>query len=158
MTKNLKKLKVITDPNPILREKSKEIDILNIDKKVKELNQNMIATLTSLKGAGLAAPQVGKNIRLIIVHTKDGYLSMMNPRITQKSKDKEVGEEGCFSVVDDNGKIIFGNVLRFKEIKCEYYDESVNKIQIEAKGLFARVIQHEIDHLDGVLFIDKLES
>ena len=151
-----KKLIIIINPNLILRKKSKEIDIISIDKKIKELNQNMIFTLASLKGAGLAAPQIGKNVRLIIVNTKDGYLSMFNPSITWKSKEKEIGEEGCFSVVDNDGNIIFGNVSRHKEIKCEYYNESGDEINIKAEGLFARVIQHEIDHLDGVLFIDKV--
>jgi len=156
MAKKMKNLKIITEPNLILRKKSKEIDVRNIDKKVKELNKNMVFTLTNLKGAGLAAPQVGKNIRLIIVNTKDGYLSMINPKITWKSKEKEIGEEGCFSVVDDDGSIIFGNVSRCREIECEYYNENADKVKIKPQGLFARIIQHEIDHLDGILFIDKI--
>jgi len=158
MANKSKQLNIITQPNPILRKKSKEIDINNIDKKVRELNQNMRAKLSSLNGAGLAAPQIGKNIRLIIVNTKDGHLSMINPCITWKSKEQEIGEEGCFSVVNENGEIIFGNVSRCKEVKCEYFDINGDKIKIEAEGLFARVIQHEIDHLDGILFIDKVIS
>ena len=156
MANKSKNLKIITNPDQVLRKESQEINIENIDKKVKEINQSMRDKLAELNGAGLAAPQVGKNIRLIIVNTKDGYLSMLNPKIVWQSQEKEKGEEGCFSVVDKNNKIIFGNVSRYKEIKCEYYNEDGKEIKIDAKGLFARIIQHEIDHLDGILFIDKV--
>lgn len=150
-----KKLNIIIHPNPILRKKSKKIDIKKIDKKLKELIVNMHITLANLNGAGLAAPQIGKNIRLILVNTKDGYLTMINPSITWFSKEEEIGEEGCFSVVDKEGNIIFKNVMRPKEIKCEYYNEIGKKIKLNSKGLLARIIQHEVDHLDGILFIDR---
>lgn len=154
----LKILSIKTHPDPILRKISTEISIAKIDKKIKELIANMANTLISLKGAGLAAPQVGKNIRLILVNQKNGPICMLNPQITWTSEEKEIGEEGCFSVRDESGNIIFGNVARAKEIKCDYYNPEGEKIAISAQGLLARVIQHEIDHLNGILFIDKLVS
>lgn len=144
-------LNVITNPNPILRKKSEEIKIEDLNNKdLQELMRDMVPTMLEKDGVGLAAPQIGKNIRLIVINTKDGPQHFINPKIIKKSILKEWGEEGCLSVPD-----VFGMVKRNKKIYCEYYNIKGEKKSIEASGLMARILQHETDHLDGILFIDK---
>jgi peptide deformylase len=113
----------------------------------------MKKTMLEKDGVGLAAPQIGKNIRLIVINTQDGPIAVFNPRFLSKSFFKEWGEEGCLSVPD-----VFGEVKRHKKIVCEYTDETGIKATVSAQGLLARVLQHEIDHLDGILFIDKAKD
>lgn len=113
----------------------------------------MAKTMIKSDGVGLAAPQIGKNIRLIVINTKSGKIAMINPKIKSKSLLKEWKEEGCLSVPDT-----FGLVKRNKKVACAYYDLAGNKQKITGEGLLARVIQHEIDHLDGILFIDKAKE
>ncbi len=142
-------LPIITNPNPILRKKSVEIKQIQA-KEFQQLCLDMAKTMQEKDGVGLAAPQVGQNIRLIVINTKNGAVCMINPEITKKSLTKEWSEEGCLSIPD-----VFGQVKRHKKITCKYLDKNGKEIKITAQGLMARVIQHEIDHLDGVLFIDK---
>ena len=144
-------LEIITHPNKILRNKSKEVKIEFLDtKKFKTLLANMTETMFKKDGIGLAAPQIGENIRMLIINTKDGPKILINPTITKKSIFKEIGEEGCLSLPG-----YYGKVKRHKKITCAYTNEDGSKKKIEASGLMARVIQHEIDHLDGILFIDR---
>jgi len=143
--------KIITVPNPVLRKKSTELDFKTI--KPRELNRlisGLIKTMLATDGAGLAAPQIGKNIRLAVINAKDGAFGIINPQITKKSFARELGQEGCLSVPG-----IFGQVKRHKKITLTYYNKEAKKIKLTAVGLMARVLQHEIDHLDGILFIDK---
>jgi len=145
-------LNIIINPNPILRKKSTEINKNKINsKETKEFCVNISETMIKKDGVGLAAPQVGKNIRFIVVNIENKITCMINPIITKKSWAKEFGEEGCLSVPDT-----FGKVKRHKKIKCLYYDNNGKKQIISAEKLTARIIQHEIDHLDGILFIDYL--
>ncbi|MDO8592788.1 MAG: peptide deformylase [bacterium] len=147
-------LKIITQPNPILRKKSKEIDPKKINsREFKSLISSMIKTTAATDGAGLAAPQIGRNIRLAVINAKDGAFCLINPLITKKSFSRELGQEGCLSIPG-----IYGQVKRHKKITLAYYDKFGKKIKLEAQGLMARVIQHEVDHLDGVLLIDKAIS
>ena len=143
-------LTLAINPNPILRKKSLIVKPEEI-KALKSLALNMQKTMLKNKGIGLAAPQVGKNIRLIIINTKNGFLTMFNPQINFFSKKQEIGEEGCLSVPET-----FGNVERSCEIRVVYLNEKAELIQLQAQGMLARVIQHETDHLNGILFIDKL--
>lgn len=144
-------LKIITNPNPILRKKSVKIDKNKISsRKIKELYLDMEKLMLLKDGVGLAAPQVGKNIRLCVINTSDGPECLINPKITKKSWAKELGEEGCLSFPN-----IFGKVQRHKKITCEYIGKDKKIIKLDADGLLARVIQHEVDHLDGILFVDK---
>ncbi len=145
-------LQVISEPNEILRKISIAIKVDEIPR-YKILFDDMIFTMKESDGIGLAAPQISKNIRVIIVNTKDGPQVMINPAITSRSILKEWDEEGCLSV-----PMTFGKVKRHKKIVCKYFDSSGSQKQVEAKGLMARVIQHEIDHLDGVLFIDSAKN
>lgn len=150
MKKQLKRLTVITHPNPKLRLISKPINLTKIDKKTIELTQRMIITMELDKGVGLAASQIGKSIRLIVISYRDSALTLINPKITKVSKKTEISEEGCLSLPK-----IFGNVKRSLSVECQYSDLLGNQYIMKATGLLARVIQHEIDHLDGILFIDK---
>ncbi|MFH1427305.1 MAG: peptide deformylase [Patescibacteria group bacterium] len=144
-------LKIITNPDKRLRQKSIKIKNSEInEKKFQEFCNSLAKTMKKFDGVGLASPQVGVNIRLIAVNTKNGVIIMINPKILKKSIIKEWGEEGCLSVPDT-----FGKVKRSKNLICTFLDNKGNLKKISAQGLFARVIQHEIDHLDGVLFIDK---
>ena len=145
-------LKIITNPNPILRKKAEKIkDPLVLD--IQKLIPEMINTMLAKDGVGLAAPQIGKSIRLIVVRYKDNNLIIINPKIIKKSLLKDWDEEGCLSVPG-----VFGYVKRCKKITVKYLDESGKEKKLSAEGLLARIIQHEIDHLDGILFIDKAKN
>ncbi len=147
-------LKILTNPNKTLRKKSINIDPNELNtEEFKELCSDMAETMKKKDGVGLAAPQIGKNIRVFVLGTKDGIKFFINPEIIKKSWIKETGEEGCLSVPD-----VFGLVKRHKKIKVKFLNRSGETEIIEATGLMARVIQHENDHLDGILFIDKAKN
>lgn len=146
------KLQIITEGNPLLRNKSETIPV-EIISTLKVFVQNLAQTMYEDDGIGIAAPQVGKNIRLIIIGTKNGPMALFNPKITKKSWRQEWGEEGCLSVPG-----VFGDVKRSKSIQATYLDKKGKVQKLSAEGLFARVIQHEVDHLNGILFIDKARN
>jgi len=149
-----KLLPILINPNPVLRRKSKEISKEELNsKELQELCLDMAKTMKAKDGLGLAAPQIGENIRLIVINTQDGTICLLNPKITKRSWGKERGEEGCLSLPN-----IFGEVKRHKKIDCLYLNAKGKEVKIQANGLLARVIQHEIDHLDGILFIDKAKN
>ena len=144
-------LDILINPNPVLRQKSAPIDKEKAgSEKITGFCADLALTMKEKDGVGLAAPQVGRNIRAIAVATKNGTVCLVNPVITKKSWAKEWGPEGCLSVPD-----VFGEVRRHKKTTCVYVDVEGNSQTIQAEGLLARILQHEIDHLDGVLFIDK---
>jgi len=144
-------LKIITQPNPILRKKSAEISSEVItSREFKKLVSSMTKTMVKTDGVGLAAPQIGKNIRLAVINSKDGVFCLINPKYLKKSWARESGQEGCLSIPN-----IFGKVKRHKKITLTYHNQEAKKTKLTAEGMMARVIQHEIDHLDGILFIDK---
>ncbi len=152
-----KQLKILLNPNPILRKLSTPLDTNEILKpEFKVLLADMAETMMNKDGAGLAAPQIGQNIRVVVIHHDKKTLFLINPQITKKSWAREIEEEGCLSVLNDKGEIIYAPVERHKKINCVYLDEKGIKNKIQAEKLLARVIQHELDHLDGVLFIDKI--
>ncbi len=147
-------MKIITHPNPILRKKSKPLKKGQILKpEFRDLCAEMAETMVCEDGIGLAAPQIGKNIRLIVVNTDDGPLCMINPSIKARSMWTEWGEEGCLSLPG-----VFGEVKRHRWVRCQFMNLDGRIISIKARKLLARVIQHEIDHLDGILFIDKARN
>ncbi len=147
-------LSIVTDPNQILRKKSAIIssDEINSDN-IQALIFDMAETMDERDGVGLAAPQVGQSVRLIVINAKNGPIPMISPAIIKKSWTKEQDTEGCLSLPG-----VYGNVKRHKKITCQYLDKDGNKKKLIAEGLMARVIQHEIDHLDGILFIDKAKK
>ena len=152
-----KQLKILLNPNPTLRKISAPINPEEINNpEFQSFLLDMAETMAKKDGAGLAAPQVGKNIRVVVINNNNKTLFLINPQITKKSWAKEIEEEGCLSVLDKKGEIIYALVERHKKINCIYFDEKGLKQKLIAEKLFARVIQHEVDHLDGILFIDKI--
>src|SRR3989339_651210 len=152
-------LSIVTLPNKILRTRSKELDPdILLSKEIQELTKEMIPIMYTSDGIGLAAPQVGKNIRLCIIGKeatpeKVDDLVLVNPIWTKLSRKKLIDVEGCLSVPKT-----FGRVSRYKDIVVNALDKSGKEIKFEAHDFFARVIQHEVDHLDGILFIDKAKG
>ncbi len=147
-------LKIITQPNSILRKKSTEINVKDIkSRELQGLILSMGKTMIKKDGVGLAAPQIGKNIRLVVINSKDGVFCLINPKFIKKSWARELGQEGCLSVPG-----VFGKVKRHKKISLTYYNQKGEKVKLTAEGMMARVIQHEVDHLDGILFIDKAKD
>ncbi|MDI3496232.1 MAG: peptide deformylase [Patescibacteria group bacterium] len=154
-----KLLDIIHYPHPILRKKSQEINMEELKSgKLQQLLLDMEKTMKEKDGAGLAAPQIGKNIRLVVINHNNKTLFLINPKITKKSWAKEIEEEGCLSVVNKKGEIIFAPVKRHKKINCIYFDAKGKKKTLTAEKMLSKTIQHEIDHLNGVLFIDYLEN
>jgi len=150
-------LPILNHPNPILRKISRPLTLEEIrSPKIQSLISDIEKTMITKDGAGLAAPQIGENIRLLVLRDGERVMVIINPQITKKSWAREVDEEGCLSVLDKAGNIIFGNVERHKKIQCSYLDTKGKKQKISAENILARIIQHETDHLNGILFIDKL--
>ena len=147
-----KLLKVLTDPDPFLRKVVKDVSDPT-SAKIKQLIEDMKLTMVQEDGIGLAAIQVGVDARVIIVETKDGAIPFINPVITKRSEETELNNEGCLSVPG-----AYAPVRRSTSIVVESLDTAGNEIIHDAYGLFARVIQHEVDHLNGILFIDKIEE
>lgn len=144
-------LGVLTSPNEILRQKSIDVSFDEIKTpEMKNLIVDMKETMRHENGVGIAAPQIGIHKRVIIVDTQSGPKAFFNPKIIKHSFLKRKDEEGCLSVPG-----VFGFVKRYKSVVVESFDENANKIRINASGLLSVVFQHEIDHLDGILFIDK---
>ncbi|MBU0646589.1 peptide deformylase [Patescibacteria group bacterium] len=147
-------LNIVKNPTKSLRDKSKEIPLAEIKStRVQKLIDDLIETKNADNGIGIAAPQVGVNERLIIVDLATGPAAFINPRITKGSVRKMETEEGCLSVPG-----IFGYVKRHRKVHVKALDREGQKVKIDAKGLEAIIFQHEIDHLDGILFIDKVEK
>jgi len=152
-----KQLPILINPNPSLRQISDKVDPKEIEHPdFRELLADMKETMIKKDGAGLAAPQIGHNIRAVVIHHNGKVFFMINPKITKRSWAKEIEEEGCLSVLDKKGEIIYGRVERHKKVNCAYLDEKGRAKKISADKIMSRIIQHELDHLDGVLFIDKL--
>jgi len=157
-------LKIITLPNPILRQKAKPVG--NITPEIRKLVGEMIKVLRpqprKLTGVGLAAPQVGKSLRIIVVWSRRSrmFLPMINPRIVWHSKRTRLGVpegknpyEGCLSVPG-----VWGKVRRYSVIKVRYQNLAGTEITRKFRGFTSIVVQHEIDHLDGILFIDRIKE
>lgn len=149
-------LSLITIPDPRLRERSKEIDRSFLESSdIQEFIRDMISTMYADDGIGIAAPQVGKNIRVCIIG-KDADkglpsdLVLVNPVWEKISRKTNLDTEGCLSVPKK-----FGTVKRWNDISVSALDAGGNPIRFDAHEFFARVIQHEVDHLNGILFIDK---
>ncbi len=145
-------LKIVTIPDPILTSKTEPVKDFN--PVLKKLVSDMIQTCKNANGIGLAAPQIGKSIRLCIInldHLGLAPFALVNPRITKKSWKKIEMEEGCLSIPG-----IFGIVKRPAKITVEAQNLKGEKSTFMADGLVSRVIQHEVDHLDGILFTSKM--
>ncbi len=131
----------------VLRQKCEPVEVF--DEKLWTLLDDMKDTVKKEQGAGLAAPQVGVLRRVVVVDVEEGYFEFINPVIVQQ-KGEQNGWEGCLSV---RGKS--GIVSRPMKVKLTFQDRNGDKYLLQAKGFFARAICHELDHLDGILYIDK---
>ncbi|MEN8143061.1 MAG: peptide deformylase [Thermodesulfobacteriota bacterium] len=148
-------LPIFKYPSPVLRKKS--APVTEFGPELEELVKDMAETMYDAPGVGLAAPQIGVSKQLIIYDTaaedeKGDYTALVNPKILEAAGE-EIGEEGCLSVRD-----YAAEVKRAQWIKLQAQDIEGNDISFEAEDWLARVLQHEIDHLNGILFIDHLSS
>jgi peptide deformylase len=143
-------MQIITLGNEILRQKADKID--KIDEKIENLSKQMLEILVKDKGVGLAGPQLGIMKRIFVVHVGgDTERVFINPSIIETSHETCKFEEGCLSVPG-----IYANVIRPESIKMQAWNEKGRPFTLEANGLLARVILHEYDHLEGILFLDRL--
>jgi len=150
---------IVAYGDPVLRKRAKEIEEGSVD--VKTLSENMFETMQNASGVGLAAPQIGRSIRMFIIDTtpmedekyKDFKKVFINPEIIDESGEDWDFEEGCLSIPG-----IREEVNRLSKVKVRYYDEDWEEHIEEFDGIAARIIQHEFDHLEGILFTDYLTS
>ncbi|CAO3415011.1 peptide deformylase [Azospirillum endophyticum] len=148
------RLPILVAPHPILKRKAQPV--AEVDARVVKLMDDMVETMYDANGIGLAAPQVGVLDRVIVVdvHEKGepaNPIRLANPEIVWSSDEKSVCEEGCLSVPEQ-----YAEVTRPQRVRVRYLDEKNQQQEIEADGMLATCIQHEIDHLNGVLFVDYL--
>lgn len=150
-------LDIVKLPETILRRKSKNVDPASIkNSETKKLLKRMFLTMKAANGIGLAAPQIGKNINLFIMDKELAKISEMpavffNAKITERSKEEEIMEEGCLSVFGETGMI-----RRASKIKISATNDRGKEFTMEIHGLPARVLQHEMDHILGILIVDKM--
>ncbi|MBA2459552.1 MAG: peptide deformylase [Gemmatimonadales bacterium] len=134
--------------SPVLRQRSAEVG--TVDEEVRRLVEDMFETMDAAKGVGLAANQIGVARRVAVVDADGDRFALIDPVIVE-AEGRSVAEEGCLSVPE-----IYGDVTRPERVVLEATDQEGNRYRKEAAGLKARAIQHEVDHLDGILFLDHL--
>lgn len=149
-------LNILVAPHPVLKQKAKPVG--KVDARIAKLMDDMVETMYAANGIGLAAPQIGVLERVIVVDVhekgeKPNPIRLANPEIVWSSDDKRLCEEGCLSVPEQ-----YSEVTRPKAVRVRYLDEQNEIREIEADGMLATCLQHEIDHLNGVLFVDHLSS
>jgi peptide deformylase len=137
---------IVKHPDPILREVSAPVK--KITPNIHKLLDDMAETMYAANGVGLAAPQVGINKRIIVIDVGEGIIEMINPEIISM-EGEQIGPEGCLSIPG-----LRGEVKRAMKVKVKGLDRNGNEIEVEGEELLARAFQHEIDHLNGILFID----
>lgn len=136
--------------DPVLKEKAKPVP--KITKLIRSLLDDMAETMHEADGVGLAAPQVGVSVRAIVIDVGDGLIELINPEIIE-SEGCETSTEGCLSIPG-----MYGEVERFTRVSVRGMDRQGNYVNVIGDGLLARALQHEIDHLEGVLFIERAQS
>jgi peptide deformylase len=142
--------KIVRFPNPVLRKTAKEVK--KVTPEIVRLINSMLETMYAAPGVGLAAPQVGKSLRIIVADVGDGPVAFINPEIIEKSGGQTF-TEGCLSVPG-----VEAPIERAEKVKIKGIDRNGEVVTIEAGGLLATVFQHEIDHLDGYVFIDRVKD
>jgi peptide deformylase len=143
-------LEIITRDNPRLRLKAKRVP--KVDDSVRRLMDDMVETMLAAPGVGLAANQVDVQLRVIVMKVDNQLYTLANPELV-RSSGEQVGYEGCLSVPG-----YVGEVARAERVTIKALNRNGREVRIKGEGLLARAIQHEIDHLDGVLFVDRLTS
>ena len=146
---------IVTDPFPVLKKKAEPVT--EFGPELKKLVEDMAETMYDAPGVRLAANQIGVSLQVTVIDITSSeedanLIVLVNPRIV-KGEGEQVGEEGCLSVVD-----YATNVKRYEKIEVEAQDIEGNPLSFEAEGFFARVIQHELDHLNGMIFVDRISS
>ncbi len=146
-------LPIVKYPEPVLKKRATNVN--RVTAEIRRLIDNMAETMYDAPGVGLAAPQIGKSLRVIVVdptgEEAKQLIVLVNPEIVS-AEGEVIGEEGCLSVPG-----IRANVKRWAKVRVKGYDPIKEKtVEIEADGLLARIFQHEIDHLDGMVFLDRL--
>ncbi len=149
-------LTILIAPDPRLKAKAKKVDV--VDANTLKLMDDMVETMHSAHGIGLAAPQVGISKRVIVVDIskpdeKSNPIRMANPEIIWSSEEDELREEGCLSLPDQ-----YADVLRPKNVRVRYIDHENEIREIDTEGILSVCVQHEIDHLEGTLFVDYLSA
>lgn len=144
---------VIKMDNPVLHQKAKRVR--KIDDSIQKLIDNMIETMYEIEGIGLAAPQVGVPLQVVVIQLPDeeDVITLINPEIVKTSEETEMMMEGCLSLPGYNG-----DVKRSTSITVKARDRQGKPIRIKGEGLLAQVLQHETDHINGIVFVDHLES
>lgn len=136
----------------MLRTKAKRVS--RFDTSLERLINDMWETMREAPGVGLAAPQVGESIRVLVAEYEDEAVALVNPEIIKRSEDEELGTEGCLSIPGYLGD----DVARATAITVKARDPKGKEVRVKAEGWFARILQHEIDHLDGVLYTDRIPA
>lgn len=152
---------IVQKEDKVLRKIAKEVNPSDIsDTKIQNVIKDMFEALASQDdGVALAAPQIGESLRIFIISPKifegseDSHLVFINPKIIKSSKDKKKMDEGCLSC-----RWYYGTTRRSTRVSVEAYDENGNKFEMKGTKLIAQIFQHEIDHLNGILFIDHAED
>ncbi len=142
--------KIITVENPILRQKAKRVT--RFDASIKRLVEDLIETMRAANGVGLAAPQVAQSLRVLVAEFEGRLEVLINPEIIKQSGE-QIGPEGCLSIPGYIGE----NIKRAMMVVVKARDVHGKEIRVRADGFFARILQHEIDHLDGILYLDRLQ-
>ena len=156
MSETIDTLPILIVPEPLLKAKARPVTAADADR-VRGLVPRLFATMYRAPGIGLAAPQVGVGLRLAVVDVmpddKPSPITLINPEVIAQSEELATREEGCLSLPGQ-----YADVARPARVTVRYTDQSGAKRQIEADGLLAACMQHEIDHLDGILFVDHLSA
>ena len=156
MSETLDTLPILIVPDPMLKTKARPVTAADADR-VRELVPRLFATMYRAPGIGLAAPQVGVGLRVAVVDLmpdeKPSPMTLINPEVIARSEELATREEGCLSLPGQ-----YADVTRPAQVTIRYTDQTGARRQIEAEGLLAACIQHEIDHLDGILFVDHLSA
>ncbi len=144
-------LPICTRPDAVLRKKAKRV--VNIDGSVQRLIDDMIDTMRAVSGVGLAAPQVGVSLRVVVIEIPgDEVITMINPEIVKRSGERSLNE-ACLSIPG-----YYGEIRRSKWVKVKAKDRHGKEIRIKGEDLLGQALEHEIDHLNGVLYVDHVES
>ncbi|MFZ5391968.1 MAG: peptide deformylase [Patescibacteria group bacterium] len=153
-------MEILTNPNDFLRQKMKKVEVF--DRNLQQFARDFIETMLEKDGVGLAATQIGANRRIIAINLdkKEGYpdslimpMVLVNPEILEASAQQVEMDEACLSVPG-----LVGSVIRPEEVIVTYQDLNGKQYHVDADGWLARVLQHEIDHLNGILFIDRISD